>query len=90
VYIQQRTLWISVGFEALTAVRMTMLLSWVVTPCRRVDTNVTSSALKMETVCFSETLVSTYESARRRIPEKRRHLGSSHFAFCLCARLPIV
>jgi hypothetical protein len=31
------------------------------------------SALKMETVCSSETLVSTYESTRRHNPE-RRHI----------------
>jgi hypothetical protein len=30
--------------------------------------------LKMETVRFSKTLVSTYESAWRHIPEEHRHL----------------
>jgi hypothetical protein len=30
--------------------------------------------LKMEVVCFSETLVSTYESTRRYNPEQHRHL----------------
>jgi hypothetical protein len=34
-----------------------------------------SAALKMETVCFSETLMSIYESTRRHDPEKEhRHL----------------
>jgi hypothetical protein len=28
----------------------------------------------METVCFSETLVSTYKSTRRHNPEQHRHL----------------
>jgi hypothetical protein len=32
------------------------------------------SRLKMEKVRFSETLVSTYESARRHTPEEHRHL----------------
>jgi hypothetical protein len=30
-------------------------------------------AVKMETECFSETLVSTYESTRRHNPEEHRH-----------------
>jgi hypothetical protein len=30
-------------------------------------------ALKMETVCFPETLASTYESTRRRNPEEHHH-----------------
>jgi hypothetical protein len=34
--------------------------------------DVTPWALKMETVCFSETLVSTYESTRRHNPEQHR------------------
>jgi hypothetical protein len=39
------------------------------------------SGLKMETVCFSETLVSTYESASRhdpehRLPQRRKNLKS--------------
>jgi hypothetical protein len=33
-----------------------------------------SSGLKMETVCFSETLVFTYESTRRHNPEQHYHL----------------
>jgi hypothetical protein len=34
---------------------------------------VPSSALKTNTLCFSETLVSTYESARRHNPEEHHH-----------------
>jgi hypothetical protein len=32
------------------------------------------SALKMETVCFPEMLLSTHESTRRHNPEEHRHL----------------
>jgi hypothetical protein len=46
---------------------------------KRIDTNNcsmrrqnSSSALKMETACFSETLVSTYESTGRHNPEEQR------------------
>jgi hypothetical protein len=55
---------------------------WVMTPCRLADRYQRfgkkilspSSALKMETVCFSETL-STYESTLRHNPdEQHRHL----------------
>jgi hypothetical protein len=60
-------------------VRMTVLF-WVITLCRLVgryyrcrETQPPSSALKMETVRFSETLVSTYESTRRYNPEQHRH-----------------
>jgi hypothetical protein len=51
-----------VRFEVLTAVKMSMLVFWVVTPCGLV-------ALKMEAVCSRETLVSTYKSTRRYDPE---------------------
>jgi hypothetical protein len=36
-------------------------------------THSTISALKMDTVCFSETLASTEESTRRRNPEEQNH-----------------
>jgi hypothetical protein len=41
-----------------------------------------SSAVKMETVCFSDALVSTYESTRRHNPEEvhRRENLKSHNA----------
>jgi hypothetical protein len=54
-----------VRFEFLTAVKMLMLLLWVVTPCGLVGRYQRPEVLKLETVCFSETLVSTDESARR-------------------------
>jgi hypothetical protein len=54
---------------------------WVVTPCRLVGRYqyvgetyfFASTALKMETVCFSEILVSAYESTQRFNPEQHRH-----------------
>jgi hypothetical protein len=49
---------------------LTMLLFWVVTPCKLVRLKI----LKMETICFSESLVSIYESTRRHNPEQHRHL----------------
>jgi hypothetical protein len=61
-----------VRFEVLTAVKMMILLFWVVTPCRLVG-------LKMETVCFSETLASTDESTRRQNPEQHRHYGDPYY-----------
>jgi hypothetical protein len=38
-----------------------------------------TSALKMEKVYFSETLVSTYESTRRHNPEEQHHLITELF-----------
>jgi hypothetical protein len=61
---------------------MFMVVFCVVTPCGLVDEyerfrrNILprSSGLKMGTVCFSETLVSTYKSTRRYSPEdQHRH-----------------
>jgi hypothetical protein len=46
-----------VRFEVLTAVKISMSVFLVVTAC--------TSALNMEVVCSSETLVSTYRSTRR-------------------------
>jgi hypothetical protein len=42
--------------EVLTVMKMSRLVFWVIMPCGLLE------ALKMETVCFSETLVSTYKS----------------------------
>jgi hypothetical protein len=66
--------------EVLTAVKMSMLLFWVVTPCRLVGCcykrfgrkncpfrTEANSTLKMERVCFSETLVCTYKSKWREL-----------------------
>jgi hypothetical protein len=50
------------------AVKMLMLVFWVVTLCGLVGR---ASALKMETVCFSETLVSTYKSTWHYNPEDK-------------------
>jgi hypothetical protein len=62
-------------FEVLTGVNMTMLFFWVVTPCGLVGRykhfGETYNILKMETVCFSETLVFIYESTRRHNPEEQ-------------------
>jgi hypothetical protein len=48
-------------YEVVTVVRMTMLFFWIETPCRLVGRyqRFGEIALKMETVCFSETVVST-------------------------------
>jgi hypothetical protein len=54
--------------EVFTAVRMLMLLFWALAPCRLFRAK--ASVMKMETVCFSETLASTDESARRQNPEE--------------------
>jgi hypothetical protein len=57
-----------VSSEVLTAVNISMLLFWVVTSCGLVG-----KYLKTETVCFFETLVSTYEYTRRHNPEEHQH-----------------
>jgi hypothetical protein len=52
--------------EVLTAVKMSVLFFWVVTPCGIAGTYQRKIlALKMEAVCSSETMVSTYKSIRR-------------------------
>jgi hypothetical protein len=59
--------------EVLTAVKMSLLVFWVVTPCGlagRYQRFEGSYSLKMETMCSSETLVST-ESTRRYNPEDK-------------------
>jgi hypothetical protein len=61
----------NVTFEVLTAVKMTMLLFWVVTPCRLEGMYKRFRGLKMEKVSVSETLVSTYEPTLRHSPEHR-------------------
>jgi hypothetical protein len=85
------------------AVRMTMLF-WVVAPCRLVGRDqcfretssifraeVAVHSLKTETVYFSETLVSTYESSWRYSLEEHHLLtaflippSGSSSAFCRC------
>jgi hypothetical protein len=62
--------YIYVRFEVLTAVKMTF---WDVTPFGLIGR---SSALKMETVCFSETLASTYESIWHHNPEEHHQVYS--------------
>jgi hypothetical protein len=54
----------NVRFEVIMVVRMTMLFFRVLMPSP-------SSAQKMETVCFSKMLVSTYESKWRQNPEQQ-------------------
>jgi hypothetical protein len=56
---------------------MSLLVFWIVKSCGLVDTNVSekhtvsifSSAVKMETVCFSETLAYIYNYTRRYNPD---------------------
>jgi hypothetical protein len=78
-----------VRFDVFTAVIMMMMIFfWVMAPCRLVSrcqrfreiyglhpvlSSIISSALKMETVCFSETLAPTYEPTRLQNPEKQQH-----------------
>jgi hypothetical protein len=78
-----------IGYEN---VNWTVLFFWVVTPCGLVGRYYSfgehtvsifrTSALKMETVCFSETSVSAYKSTRRYYPEdqhpRRRENLKSH------------
>jgi hypothetical protein len=59
--------------EVIKAVKMSMLVFLV---CVVVLTP--SSALKMQTVCFSETLVSTYDSTQRFDPDEQ-HREVGHF-----------
>jgi hypothetical protein len=55
---------VDVSFEVMMAVKMLMLVFWVTTPCVHLQ-----GSLKMEAVCFPETLVCTYKSTRRYNPE---------------------
>jgi hypothetical protein len=80
-----------VRFEVFTAVRMIMTLFWVLASCRLVGRCqrfgetyclILSSTLKMETVCFSETLSSTDESTRRQNPE-HHHQQFLNFIGCI-------
>jgi hypothetical protein len=60
-------------FEVLTAVEMTTLFFWVVTPCGLVggyQRQPEASALMMEAVYFIEKFVSTYEPTRCHNPEE--------------------
>jgi hypothetical protein len=71
------------------------LYLWVVMPCGRVGgyQRVGENALKMETVCFFETLVSTYQSTRRhnrkqylhRREKLKSHLYSLFLQNCVSA-----
>jgi hypothetical protein len=62
-------------FDVLTAVKTSMLVFWVVTPCglvgryKRLGETYCTWVLKTETWCFSETSVRTYKSAQRYSPE---------------------
>jgi hypothetical protein len=51
-----------------------MLFFWVFAPCWLVNILSPSSGLKMETVCFSEKLASTYESTRCQNPEQQQQI----------------
>jgi hypothetical protein len=69
-----------VRFEVLTAVKMSILIFWVVTPRGRIRRYqrfeetfcLPSSILKEEAVCSSETLLPAYKSTRRYNPEDGR------------------
>jgi hypothetical protein len=67
-----------VRFKVLTAVTILMFF-WVKSP---------SSALKMDTARFSETLASTNQSTRRLNPEehhhKSKHVINKYFVQILC------
>jgi hypothetical protein len=52
--------------EVFKAVRIMMFSLWILALCRL-------TRLKMETVCFSETLASTGESKRRQNPAEHHH-----------------
>jgi hypothetical protein len=81
----------------LTAVKMSMLVFWVVTPCGLVGRYQRfrgtyclllqgflspSSAPKMEALCFSETLVSTFKSTRRYYLEDQHRQFLIDCVFC--------
>jgi hypothetical protein len=76
-------------FDDLTAVKVSMLVCWVVTPCGigrwvptfRKNKLSPSSRLNMEAVCASETLVSTYKSTWRHNPgdEQGRPVNQEKF-----------
>jgi hypothetical protein len=74
-----------VRFEVLTAVKMTMLFFWFMTP---------SSSQKMDTLCLSETLVYAYEFPRRRnAEEQHRHLYLMLICFTrreICSSLTVI
>jgi hypothetical protein len=78
-----------VRFEVFMVVRMMMMMSLVLAPCRLVgrcqhfeEIHIVcifrASALKMETVCFSETLASTDESTQHQNPEEHHHHQSKN------------
>jgi hypothetical protein len=57
-------------------VRMMVVLFWDLALCS--GKCFRASALKMERICFSETLASTDESIWCKIPEKHHHLHCIH------------
>jgi hypothetical protein len=65
-FISRTTEQILMTFGVLTLVKVSVLYFWVVM--------LKTSASKMETVCFSETLVSTYESTQYHDPEQHRQM----------------
>jgi hypothetical protein len=90
IFTTVRTLHLLVRFKVLAAASMKMTVFWDVAPCCLVEvyrrfrgtycppsSGRTTSALNMETVCFSETLASTDESTRRQYPEEQRTSSSS-------------
>jgi hypothetical protein len=78
-YFTLKTYIFHVRFEVLTAVKMSMLVFWVVTPCglvrryQRFGETYCLQLLYMETVCFSETLVSAYKSTWSYNPEDQTY-----------------
>lgn len=69
---------VSVRPEVLTAVKMSMLIFWVVPPCGLVSGQKRSSTLKTETINYFETLVSTGEPTRRQNPQYHHHHHLPH------------
>jgi hypothetical protein len=67
-------------FEIITAVKMSMLVFWVLTSYRNVG--IYQPALKMDAIYFSEVFVSIYKSTWRYGPEgEHQHVSSGRLAF---------
>jgi hypothetical protein len=58
-----------VRFEVILAVKMTITVFWDMIPCSLVNRDRQFSALHMEAVRSSETLVRMYQTTRLHIPE---------------------
>jgi hypothetical protein len=73
--------------KVLTEVKLSVLFFWVLTPCGLLDSyqRFGESALKMEAVSFSETLVPTYKSTLRHKPEVQRPYSHGLFLSLLYA-----